>query len=177
MRISCVISCSFRFLNELTELIDNLRSVNVEVLAPRSTTIRKQRGDFGILESDKKEEPGELQKDFMYKIQGADFHYAFLPDKRFGASVAAETCWAFHHDIPSIWSCIPQRFSESVEPEFIQLLTEIRYFDGILSPEELVQRIQTELITKALLVERKAIKKEYFKLLGIQKPPLEIIRI
>jgi hypothetical protein len=149
----------------------------VEVLAPKNAVIRKYKGDFGILESDKIEDPGELEKNFLYTIRRADFHYAYLPDKVFGASVAAETCWAFYHDIPSIWSCKPRGFSEKVEPEFIQLLTKVRCFDGILSPEELVQRIQKGLITRTLLIERKKIKKEYFRLLGIQKPPLQIIKI
>lgn len=92
-----VISCSFRFLKELGELIYLFESLGIEVLAPMSTDAIGAVDDFVILSGDRSHDPAELTTDFLHTIREADFHYLFLPDGRVGASVAAETCWAWHH--------------------------------------------------------------------------------
>lgn len=176
MNLSCVISCSFKFLDQIAWLKERLEKMGVEVLAPKSTTIKTQRDGFAVLEKDPDETPpGELEAAFMVKITEADFHYVFLPDYRCGFSVAGEVRWAYKNFVPSIWSCWPEEVSyvsEADEEDFTD-----PYFlpSGVLWPCELLVRIRKGMINKKSLRRQRINKLEFFQLFGRGWKPFVLV--
>jgi len=164
MTMKTVISCSFRFLKELGTLISLFKSSGIEVLAPKSTDAVGNVDGFVVLASDQNHNPAELTRDFLYAIREADFHYLFLPDGRVGASVAAETCWAWHHSVPIIWSGRPASFSEDIPKQFYDFFTAYTYTrpDGILGLDEFLRRVRAGIITEQVFARVKKSRRGMF---------------
>ncbi len=182
MDLSCVISCSFRHLEEIISLRVALIEVGVEVLAPKGSVVRGTAGvnggveRFQLLDEDKTNDPAMLMPAFMANILEADFHYAYFPNGRCGLSVAAEICWAMYHGIPSIWSARPRTFSAEVYPDFVRTLIDFEP-DGMLQPADLVERIKTGRITEALIREKKRRLQGFLSLFQPVLGPLKFQRV
>ncbi len=179
MSLSCVISASFKFLDQIAWLKARLEKMDVEVLAPSSTTIKAQKDGFVILEADQDETPpGELEAAFLVTITEADFHYVFLPDRRCGMSVAAEAAWAWHHLVPTIWSCLPRNvtYAPEVPKELIESFTDPRWLpDGVLWPCELLVRIRKGMVNQKRFQKARDKKLTFFKHFGFGWKPWVIV--
>lgn len=178
MALSGVVSGSFRFLPEILALVEGLKNVGVDVLAPKGASVRGSADvtggveGFQLLDEDKSDDPAVLMSAFMLVICKADFHYAYFPDGRCGLSVAAEICWAMYHGIPCIWSGLPTAYSEEVYPEFVQALTEFAP-DWTLSATEIVENIGSGQLTEATIRERKDIVQGFLSLFRPVWGPLQ----
>lgn len=164
-------------MDQIAELKQKLCEVGVNVLAP-DTNIREYKNGFAILEKDPHENPGELEAAFMIKITEADFHYVFLPDHRCGRSVAVEAAWAWHHFVPTIWSCLPRNatYSPEVDKELVKAFTDPRWLpDGVLSPSELLKRIGNGMVNQKRFRRARRKKLTYFQHFGFGWKPLEIV--
>lgn len=185
--ITCVISCSFRYLDQIRDLKSKLEAIGVKVLAPIDTEVEKSVDGFAILKADKTDDPAELEMAFMNAIGEADFLYILIPedpkneekDGVVGASVAAEIASASCRGIPVIISRRWKGFSDQVEEEFKDEFDNSPFyynFSGGLSPEQLVERIQQGELTKKSLNEAKKRKLDYFELFGIDPSALKFVK-
>ena len=185
--ITCVISCSFRYLDQIRDLKNKLEAIGVKVLAPIDTEVEKSVDGFAILKADKTDDPAKLEMAFMEAIEKADFLYILIPedpkneekDGIVGASVAAEIASASCRGIPVIISRYWKGFSDEVENGLKDEFDNSPFyfnFSGGLSPEQLVERIQQGEINKKLLNEAKKRKIDYFELFGIDPSALKFVK-
>jgi hypothetical protein len=120
MTIPCAISGSFkRNLTEIGEYMQELEKNGFQILSPTSSEIRRDDDDFILLQSDKKDNPWQIELLHLGAISRASVLIVVNPKNYIGFSVNCEIGYAlglgkiitFSDEVPDFFVHYPFAFS------------------------------------------------------------------